>query len=371
MFSRKAHSSNLAPHFNFAKPLYELNVSEFRNERVADAIVADLIQQTKDNPVIIDTTDFVAFCSIRNLEWHFELLIKDNSLLVENATCLRQIILGDKTEARAADQEPTVDEVITALNSTNTLNIYGNDVPLRDRFIPDGSDLDWNFHLSVLEDKYQADANYYVLELQSPESVIRTILETPKEAVFAVSQWSAHDKRDTLLSYVNAQQNRYYEKANLELERKKFNEEMKTEEDWLWTSRGGSIASLGIALGVLLFGIATGGAALIAGGAVAAVGSQALGGFNMLTGWSQEDEERENRKRHFREQYEHKVKTMHTAHREAERAGLANIRNMANANTYGNTTNVVNFQGFNKHMKTTDIHLRQTRPTGVLLDKLR
>lgn len=142
MFTRMYQIPNLAPHFNYEKPLYECDVPRERNDRVADAIVADLIQQTQDNPVIIDTTDFVAFCSIRNLEWHFELLIKDNSLLVENATCLRQIILGDKTEARAPDQEPTVDEVITALNSTNTLNIYGNDVPLRDRFIPDGTDLD-------------------------------------------------------------------------------------------------------------------------------------------------------------------------------------------------------------------------------------
>lgn len=118
--------------------------------------------------------------------------------------------------------------------------------------------------------------------------------------------------------------------------------------------------------------LASGGTAAAVGGAVAGgLGSHILSGISSAMGWSQEDEERENRKRHFREQYEHKVKSMHNTQAEAQRAGLANIRNMANANTYGNTTNVVNFQGFNKHMKTTDIHLRQTRPTGVLLDKLR
>lgn len=68
-----------------------------------------------------------------------------------------------------------------------------------------------------------------VVEATTPEAVVQTTIETPKEGVFATAAVSVHDRHDMLQSYINNQQNRAYERANLDLEQRKFHTDFERE----------------------------------------------------------------------------------------------------------------------------------------------
>lgn len=227
-----------------------------------------------------------------------------------------------------------------------------------------------------------------MVEAQSPESLIRVTLDIPKEGVFAIQSINPMDKRDTLMSFVNNESNRFYERSNLELEKRKFHIDFEREEkyvsskkgsDWgSWISSifgviGGAITTAaGIAL-MLTGGGAVPGAALAAGGLsmLGGMGGAAVQGASIGYKHREEDEERADRLRHANENFRLRGEQMHIQHQEAERQEMIQIRNMANSNTYGNTTHAINYQGFNEHYGTTDIHLAHYRPTGDVLKRLK
>lgn len=92
---------------------------------------------------------------------------------------------------------------------------------------------------------------------------------------------------------------------------------------------------------------------------------------NMQRSHREEDEERSDRFKYATENFRLRGEQMHIQHSEAERQEMVQIRNMANANTYGNTTHAINYQSYNEHFGTTDIHLAYYRPSGDVLERLK
>lgn len=353
-----------------------------------DRVYSDIEEQIRNKPIILDFEGYLAYCIIKKGKWHFELLIKDNDYLTEGVKCIRHVFTPKEELKRPADQLPTVEDVIQAINSSNVINVYGQDIPVRDRFIIDGNEIDWNLHISALKDKYQAASNYFLVEADSPESLVRLTLDVPKEAAFAVQTISPTDKRDTLLSFVNSESNRYYERNNLELERKKFHIDFEREGKYLpgkrstdwgsWVSGifGVIAGAITTAAGVALMATGVGGvpgvALATAGlGMIGGVGGSIAQGAGLGLRHNEEDEERADRLRHTTDSFKLRGEQMHVQHQEAERQEMVQIRNMANANTYGNTTHAINYQGFNEHYGTTDIHLAHYRPTRDVLERLK
>lgn len=321
-------------------------------------------------------------------------MVKDNDYLIESIKCKRHIFKALPQYARDPNTSLEFDEVVQAINSASAISVYGQEIPIRDRFIIDGQEIDWKLYISALTDKYQGASNFFLVEAKTPESIIKVTLDIPKEGVFATQQFSAHEKRDTLLSYVHNQENRFFEKSNLELEKKKFYTDYEREEKYIQGKRraelasatagtvSGSVGLIGAVsafIGVFL-APATGGAslALTALGAVGYAASSSASLYAseeqkkaMYARFREEDEERKDRLRLTTEGFKLKASQMWKQHEDAERQEMANIRNMANANIYGNTTNAINFQGFNEHVGASDIHLIHYRPAGDVLKKLR
>lgn len=123
----------------------------------------------------------------------------------------------------------------------------------------------------------------------------------------------------------------------------------------------GSGVGAGLGVGLLTTGLG------IMGGAIGARSQR----DSMQTRHSEEDEERADRLRHSMENFKLRGEQMQVHHQEAERQEMVHIRNMANSNTYGNTTHAINYQGFNEHFGTSDIHLTHYRPAGDVLERLK
>lgn len=68
--------------------------------------------------------------------------MKDNDRILEDVKCIRHVFIPKDELKRPENQLPSEEDVIQAINSSNVISVYGQEIPVRDRFILDGKDID-------------------------------------------------------------------------------------------------------------------------------------------------------------------------------------------------------------------------------------
>lgn len=354
---------NLEP-LDLSKPITTEILHDYLNNKFSKKIKEAFLSVHNfliGQPVIFDLvgTNFLAVANYDSSHnWDFELIAKRNDIsFIKEGRQQCQFINYKK------DDES--ESVPKAINSLTEINVYGHKIPLKERFLLNGSNINIKCFVEKIPDKHQSPADWYLINIQTNVDYIRTQIEVPKETTISANL-SLHDKQRLFNEYLYNNAERYWEVQKYNIDKDQFFRSIKREEKYQYTDIMGDV--LGITNNVLsMKGIGLGGAFGIVGGLLNIGG----GILNAITSNMKRFEERAERLEFGTKNFHIQGKTMAVKHKAAEEANLLTLQNLANNNRYPEFNNAIIFEELNKLINKSNIYLTRYSPSGDLLQALK